>query len=58
MILVLDELSGEERYCMGVILPYTKQRLDAILALTPFEAMSLLFSSIYGFSPVDKPFLK
>lgn len=54
MLLVKDYLTGEVVMPMGWIAPFTQQRLDAFLKLTPFEACSIIYKVSCGDSEFTK----
>lgn len=45
--IVIDYLTMKEIMVLGKIYPYTEQRFEAILKLSPFELCSLIYSNFY-----------
>jgi hypothetical protein len=53
MLAIKDYLTMKAVYCGGVKLPYSRQRLDALLTLNPFDLCSLVYTQ-HGYGDFNK----
>lgn len=55
LLIVTNYLTMEEVWCGGVVMGFSNQRLEAALALDPFQLWALCAHHAVGHEDVDKP---